>query len=131
MKAPCMFVLPHFLSRIRSMSSCVFLQRIAELNPDSACGQSFGTSANMLATEQILRSLLSRITSSNGSHTVFPVVRRERNVGCVVSKVFVAAPIRPKACKSNARTSTLENRSKNCSKGGTFGKQFAAQYRID
>ena len=127
MKAPCMFVLPHSLSRIRSMNSCVFLQRIAELNPDSTCGQSFGTSANMLATEQILRSLLSRITSSNGSHTVFPVVRRLRNVGCVVSKCFVAAPIRPKACKSNARTSPLENRSI----GGTFGKQFASHYRID
>jgi len=90
MKAPCMFVLSHFLSRIRSMSYCVFLQRIAEMNLDSPCGQSFGTGANRLTTEQILLSLLSRITSSNGSHTVFPVVRRERNFGCVVLKCFVA-----------------------------------------
>ena len=74
MKAPCMFVLPHFLSRLRSMSYCVFLQRIADLNLDSTCEQSYATSTNMLTTEQILLSLLSRSTSSNGSHTVFPVV---------------------------------------------------------
>ena len=61
MKPPCMlFVLLHFLSRIRSMSYCVFLQRIAEMNLDSTCGQSYGTSANTLTTEQILLSLLSR-----------------------------------------------------------------------
>jgi len=82
MKAPCMFVLLHFLSRIRSMSYCVFLQRIAEMNLDSTCEQSYGTSANTLTTEQILLSLLSRMTLCCGAHTVFPVVRRERNVLC-------------------------------------------------
>jgi hypothetical protein len=105
----------------------VFLQRIAEMNLDSICGQSYGVSVNTLTTEQILLSLLSRITSSNGSHTVFPVVRTERNVLCSLKILSGPAPILPKACKSNARTSTLENRST----GGTFGKQFAAHYRID
>jgi hypothetical protein len=38
-----MFILLHFLSPIRSMSYCVFLQRIAEMNLDSICGQSYGT----------------------------------------------------------------------------------------
>jgi len=56
MKAPCTFVLQHFLSRIRSTSYCVFLQRIAEMNLESTCEQSFGTGANRLTTEQILLS---------------------------------------------------------------------------
>jgi hypothetical protein len=46
MKARCTFVLRFFLSRIRSMSYCVFLQRIAELILDSPCRHGFGTSAN-------------------------------------------------------------------------------------
>jgi|HubBroStandDraft_4_1064222.scaffolds.fasta_scaffold02087_2 hypothetical protein len=71
------------------MSYCAFLQRIAEMNLDSTCGQSYGTGSNTLTTEQILLSLLSRMRSSNGSYTVFPVVRTERNVGCVVLKFFV------------------------------------------
>jgi hypothetical protein len=89
MKAPCMFVLLHFLSRIRSMSYCVFLQRIAELNLDSTCGQSYGTSANMLnnranfALFAFADHIEQRIAYS------FPCSSSQRNVGCVVLKFFV------------------------------------------
>ena len=55
-----MFVLPHFLSRIRSMSCCFSLQQIGEINLDSARGQSYGTKRESpLTTEQFLLSLLS------------------------------------------------------------------------
>ncbi len=62
MKAPCMFVFPHFLSRIRSMSYRVFLQRIAEMNLDSTLWAELWHKRDRLTTEQILLSLPSGIT---------------------------------------------------------------------
>jgi hypothetical protein len=56
MKAPCMLVLLHFLSRIRSMSYRVFLQPIAEMNLDSNFEQSYRARGKTLTTEQILLS---------------------------------------------------------------------------
>jgi hypothetical protein len=81
-----MFKLRRFLSRIRSMSCCVSLKQIGEMNLDSARGLELWHKARIpLTTEQFLLSLLSRRrgpeSSAQLSRTVFPVVpRREMSV---------------------------------------------------
>ena len=60
-----------------------------EMSLDSTGERSFVTRAHRFTTEQILLSLLSRIHAHSASHTVFPVVLTERNVGCVVLEFFI------------------------------------------
>jgi len=88
MKAPCTFVLRHFLSPISSMSYCAFLQLIAEMNLDSTCGHRFATSANALTTEQIFLSLLSRDHVEQRIAYGLPCSSREENVGCVFLEIL-------------------------------------------